>query len=235
MRRFATALLATTASIGLSLTATAADLPVKAPIIKAPAAADPWTGCYIGGNIGYGRMKKQFYRPSDNANDGFHTADGFVGGGQIGCDYQFSSRWVVGAQGLLDWTDLKGSHVTLLRSNNIETTTASWFGTLTGRVGFLMTPDVLAYLKGGGAWVRDQHVETFVDGAPSRSAELTRSGWIVGGGLEWKFVRNWSAFVEYNFMDFGTKRVQYTSSFSQNIDQDIQTVLVGVNYRFGYR
>jgi opacity protein-like surface antigen len=60
----------------------------------------------------------------------------------------------------------------------------------------------------------------------------------VGGGVEWVFGRNWSAFAEYNYLDFGTPGVTFTSAaggttFPINIRQNINSFMVGVNYRFG--
>ncbi len=69
------------------------------------------------------------------------------------------------------------------------------------------------------------------------SASETRSGWIVGTGLEWAFSGNWSAKAEYNYMDFGSRTVDFGSfrgvPVSLDIDQRISVVKAGVNYRFG--
>jgi outer membrane immunogenic protein len=52
----------------------------------APAAPSTWTGCYLGANVGYGWAPANW---SDNALQfAAHSANGVVGGGQIGCDYQ---------------------------------------------------------------------------------------------------------------------------------------------------
>ena len=236
MRQLTFALLASTTLAFVSQGASAADLARRPPVVKAPVAPVvpmTWTGCYLGGNIGFGWTKKEYSRPANGANDGFHTADGFVGGGQVGCDYQFAGNWVVGVQGMIDWTDLDGTHRAISNTNINESTKVSRFATATARLGVTFTPSLLAYVKGGGAWVRDEHTRTTVAGAFISSAELTRSGWTVGGGLEWMFAPNWSVFAEYNFMDFGTKRVAFTpGTFTQDIDQRLQAVLVGINYRF---
>src|ERR1700686_2276308 len=84
--------------------ASAADLPArtytKAPV-AAPAMTYNWTGCYIGGNVGAAWAKPA--RTRIGLADGtvlpalnFGSANGssFIGGGQIGCDYQFSGNWV---------------------------------------------------------------------------------------------------------------------------------------------
>src|SRR6185295_1534831 len=97
MRQLTFALLASTTLAFVSQGASAADLARRPPVVKAPVAPVvpmTWTGCYLGGNIGFGWTKKEYSRPANGANDGFHTADGFVGGGQVGCDYQFAGNWV---------------------------------------------------------------------------------------------------------------------------------------------
>src|SRR5713226_3547401 len=84
----------------------AADMPTKGPVYKAtPAPVVSWTGCYIGGNLGGGWGRGGW----DNVGAPFArtTPDGFVRGGQVGCDYQFGSL-VVGVRGLFDWSNLKG-------------------------------------------------------------------------------------------------------------------------------
>ena len=69
------------------------------------------------------------------------------------------------------------------------------------------------------------------------SASDTRSGWIVGTGVEWAFASDWSAKAEYNYMDFGSRKVDFASfggsPVSLDIDQRISVIKAGVNYHFG--
>ena len=94
----------------LSTAAFAADLPRKAPsaYVPAPAPMTTWTGCYIGGNIG-----GAFGHGSISGVSGSASGDGsgFAGGGQIGCDYQFSGGWVIGFRDMLDATSNKRSRL----------------------------------------------------------------------------------------------------------------------------
>src|SRR5258708_20048996 len=99
------------ALLGLAVSpAFAADLPVKArPMAPAPAAVYNWTGCYIGGNAGAGWIRDEQTRIGTTAgavlnnNFGSGTQTNLIGGGQIGCDYQFASTWVVGLQGMVNF------------------------------------------------------------------------------------------------------------------------------------
>ncbi len=84
----------------------------------------------------------------------------------------------------------------------------------------------------------------------SLEASETRTGWTVGVGVEWAFWNNnWSAKLEYDYYDFGTRTVTLTGNFpgvgpstfpagaiavpGVDIRQRISTVKVGINYRFG--
>ena len=249
MRSFVTTARLTLAAATLAAlagSATAADLGARAPAPYQPPPPPPplfsWTGCYIGGNIGGGWA-------SHSSNDvtgavtgvvgadlGSHTASGFIGGGQIGCDYQ-AGVWVFGVQGMFDGSGMQGSN-TDATGLFVVNSNIPWLATVTGRVGVTAAPTVLVYAKGGGAWVRDNYTVTAVPGIVLGNASSTPSGWTVGGGVEWAFAGNWTAFAEYNYLDFGTPGVNFTpavgaATFPINIKQNINSFMVGINYRFG--
>jgi outer membrane immunogenic protein len=238
------------AALLIGASAWAADVPRKAPP-AAPAAAPAapavsWTGCYLGGHLGAGSASKDWTNPTgdvfageppDHGEADFH---GFVGGGQVGCDYHFAGTWLtLGVQGMFDGAHLRGDVVDAQDSDFDLTTDVRWFGTVTGRVGFTVQPNWLLYVKGGGAWVRDRHL-TFELGVPFDAAEVTRSGWTVGAGAEWMFLPNWTVFLEYDFLGFGTKTIPFAfvngGGFSETWDirQDVQIITVGLNVRFDW-
>jgi outer membrane immunogenic protein len=238
MRHFCASAFVAVLAIAAAAPASAADLaprmPTKAPPLIAPPVA--WTGCYIGANIGGGWAHKHYTDPVPvpPVDLGSHTADGVVGGGQIGCDYQ-AGAWVFGVQGMFDGADLQAEHLAL---GDFYATRIPWFATATARIGYTLQPNLLAYVKGGGAWVRDRETKTdLVTGLVEGTADVTRSGWTVGGGLEYLFWSNWSVFVEYNYMDFGTHRTILAvpeAPFPLDIRQNMSAVLVGLNYRFNF-
>jgi outer membrane immunogenic protein len=227
--------------------ASAADLPTKAPVYKAPPATiATWTGCYMGGNVGYGWSPTKWsdpvfavFVPGELAS---HTADGVVGGGQLGCDYQ-KDQWVFGVQGMLDGSAMKGQSLNSLSlgfgNEVIDATKIRWLATLTGRIGYTLQPTTLLYAKGGFAWARVNYNEccTPPDTVTDGFAKVTRTGWTVGAGVEHMIQPHWSVFLEYDFVGLGKDHIAFTpyfpfSAFSYNIDQDIHLVLAGVNYRF---
>jgi outer membrane immunogenic protein len=112
----------------------------------------------------------------------------------------------------------------------------SWFDTLTGRLGYAVAPTWLLYVQGGGAWAHTSTNLTFNNVQIGQTGR-TRSGWTVGGGVEWMFAPHWSAFLEGNWMDFGTKTFAVDPNLitcvvcSASVRASEATVLVGVNWR----
>src|SRR6476659_7180770 len=233
------------ATFGLAIgPALGADLPRKAPAYIPPAPPPvTWTGCYIGGNIGgaFGDASVNFPGGEVSSN-----GSGFAGGGQIGCDYQFSGGWVVVFRNMFDGTSnhRSGTIATGPLGGTVVNFNNQWFDTLTGRIGYSFTPAWLLYGQGGGAWA---HASTNASlaGFTLGTTGNTRSGWTAGGGIEWMFAPHWSAFLEGNYMDLGHKNVSvfdgtvlgacgsFVGGCNFNPKFTATTVLVGVNYRFG--
>ena len=245
--------------------AVAADLPhrmpVKAPPVVAPVPYFTWTGCYLGGHAGAGWGRKDFSEPDTEDNFAppggvirVDTGAGFLGGGQVGCDYQFAPNWVLGIEGDFAWADLKGdatdpffsgkqgAPITLHAKTN-------WIADVAGRLGYTWDRWML-YGKGGVAWAHDKyeiHNVVFSDGLQSCflgcntivAGSETRTGWIAGVGVEWAFWNNWSAKLEFDHYDFGRRGVTlfdpvHNFTVPADVKQRIEAVKFGINYRFGW-
>ena len=236
-------LLGTAMVLAMGAGASAADLPPMpgpGPVYsKGPPPMWGWTGCYVGGNIGFGWQNNSAFDPFLFLDTGTDTGTGFVGGGQVGCDYQFASSWVVGIQGMFDGASVSGSHLYSGSATETLGTKTPWFGTFTGRIGYAFMPQTLLYFKGGAAWARNDFSDVDPANAPpfSGQASATRSGWTTGVGVEYALQRNWSLFAEYNYLDFGRQNVALTynsiNPYTYSERNSLQTVLVGVNLRFG--
>ena len=111
-------------------------------------------------------------------------------------------------------------------------TEVDWTATLTGRLG-LAFDRWLVYGKGGVAWAHDKYSTNLYTFPATVELTDTRVGWTVGAGVEYAFAPNWSAKLEYNYMDFGTRAVSFTPLTSTDIDQQIHAVKFGINYKFG--
>ncbi len=220
----------------LGTPALAADMALKAP--PAPAAVSSWTSCYIGANIGGAWSRNHYVLPEGgNENEGSLTAGGFAGGGQAGCDYQFSSNWLIGIQGMFDGTGIRGTDIDPNNDGDSYPTTLHWFATVTGRLGVLVTPTMLLYAKGGAAWVNEKIDYNSLGVQQAASGNFTRSGWVGGGGAEWMFAPTWSVWIEYDHLDFGTQNINETElhspgGFTEAVKQSIDMALVGVTWRF---
>jgi outer membrane immunogenic protein len=245
----------TIAAIALSVAIPALGADMAPRYSKAPAMAPPvmvynWTGCYIGGNVGgaWARIRETSVSVGGVpfvSDFGSSESSSVIGGAQIGCDYQFAGKFVVGIQGMFDFTDSRSRHVLPAFPTFYDETRTRDVFTVTGRVGYLFAPQVLAYVKGGGAWARVDTTRFSTVPAPTIVSESAtgqnRQGWTVGGGVEWMFAPGWSVFGEYNYMDFGRKNVGYvTGPLAVGIPSvvstrfEVQQALVGVNYKFNF-
>jgi outer membrane immunogenic protein len=233
MRRLSLALLATAA---FSQFAVAADLPARtaAPAYKAAPMVAPvftWTGFYLGGNIGGLWATKDWTTAGVPISS--QSPNGFLGGVQAGVNFQ-AGQWVFGIQGDYDWTNASASAADTLLIGATDRTRLKGLASITGRVGFAFDR-ALAYVKGGGASVRDDYdVFDTATGAPVRNASETRGGWTLGGGLEYAFAPNWSGFVEYDYYNFGTRAVTFSDAATADIRERVAVVKGGINYRFDW-
>jgi outer membrane immunogenic protein len=264
-----TVLLASVSAIALFIAADvyAADLAPR-PFVKAPVAVPApvysWTGCYVGAHVGWGWGRNNHSQTgSHNSNgqpsfsgsaSGRVDSSGGLFGGQLGCNYQFAGNWVIGAQGDIAAADINGRvqdalAIALGGPGSSDSTIAiksDWLASITGRIGIAAYDNqALFYAKGGAAWIHNQwdlH-DAFNYYSPNIVSE-TRTGWTVGGGVEWKWTQNWTSFVEYNYYSFGGGGVLSSNTFNINPNtnlpnaftsgsQQISTVKVGVNYLFG--
>jgi outer membrane immunogenic protein len=229
--------------------AMAADQRVKAPVYKAapPVAAYDWTGFYVGGHVGYGWAKPGVSDPITGAPlvSPLPSPKGFLGGVQAGVNYQFITGWVIGVEADFTWTNVKGSANCVVLScapGGLEL-----FGypdqhaTLAARIGYDFNR-LLAYVKAGGAWVHEDFRQTALTAGARCTVPCTASntgtGWMVGGGLEYAWTRNWSVKVEYSYMSFDTKVLtDVTNGVEHNIFNEtrvLQDVKLGLNYRFDW-
>jgi outer membrane immunogenic protein len=227
------ALLSSTALLVTVAGASAADLPAR-PVYKAAPMAAPafsWTGIYVGGNVGYGwgRTRGTAATSAPGGLPGQSDLDGIVGGGQIGANYQVGA-WVFGIE-----ADYQGASVDGSKTAGAFTDTAEVerYGTLRGRIGYAWDR-WLAYGTGGYAFGARTNYNFVTPAAFSGAGSRDLDGWAAGGGLEYAFAPNWSAKVEYMHVNLDTKA--FTSlpcvAASCRVGADIDTVRLGVNYRF---
>jgi outer membrane immunogenic protein len=171
-----------------------------------------WEGAYIGVNGGYGWSDSNFTEP-----------EGGFGGGQIGYNWQ-RDRFVFGVEGDFQGADISGTAFD--QFGDTARSDVNWFSTVRGRLGFA-SGTWLVYGTGGVAFADIDNRIHFTDGSVSRDSG-TQTGYAVGGGAEWAFAPNWSAKAEYLYLGFGDD----TLPSGDRINNDFQTVRVGLNYKF---
>jgi outer membrane immunogenic protein len=229
-------LIAAGLSTGIHQLASAADLDPRGSeaMAQAPRAvlvpAGNWTGFYVGANMGWAFGRGQI---TDSTGAGISaTNSAFAGGGQVGYDYQFSGGFVLGARAMFDWTKLRGSGTFASgpNVNSIGNTQTTSFTTVSARLGYAVTPTSLVYVLAGGAWSHADY-DIFAGGVKTAQGSNNKGGYDFGVGYEQMLAPNWSAFLEYNYMNFGTASGTIPSG-PVSVKKDTQNILVGVNWRF---
>ena len=218
----------------------AADLVSKAPPPPPSALVYNWTGCYVGAGLGYGMFNQDRQVVSDfpnvvhgdnlimvNGNPPGITLSinetlggrGWLATAQFGCDYQFANNWVIGAFVDGDWSRIHGDQGLFGAYSGEAQLRSSW--TVGGRIGWLVTPTLLAYVSGGVTEARFREVD-FVNnstaaillldnfllignGAPGLQLGAQRyNGFFIGGGTEYA-IDWWPGLFwksEYRFADY---------------------------------
>jgi outer membrane immunogenic protein len=244
-------------SFAFSSAIKAADLPVKA-VSPAPASAPfTWTGSYIGGHVGWAWVEEV----RTVVDDGFGGAafppgfrfccdrNGFLGGVQIGYNWQPNNSWLLGLEGDWSWTDSKVTKhpVSPLVPGLVMNAFANdkWYSTFAGRFGYV-DGEWLFYGKAGGGLLNSDRGATMTGTAPLTPGVNTITvntrndtfvGWLVGGGFERRLWGAWSAKLEYNYLDFGQHTLNFVDPVSgavsaQKFDTEVHVVKAGVNYHF---
>jgi outer membrane immunogenic protein len=173
--------------------------------VNQPLNAYSWAGPYLGANVGYGW--------GDVSNNPTKPS-GFLGGAQAGYNWQ-SGQFVFGLEGDIQGNGADDTFAPWKFSN-------PWFGTVRGRVGFALN-NILLYGTGGLAF-GEVRGETF-----GLSETHTSAGWTVGAGAEIGITQNWSAKVEYLFVDLSDHNFTITGLPN---GYDFSTIRIGVNYHF---
>jgi outer membrane immunogenic protein len=237
---------AVSAIVGIG-SASAADLPARV-YTKAPADVPVmtynWTGGYGGIAGGYGWGHSDQTDPgmvvpppavdTEGDGDGHFSLNGGLLGGTWGYNRQFGP-WVLGLEGDFSWADIKGQSdvcgPTTVTPHPCGTKLDA-LGTFRGRVGYAAgaNGDWLLYATGGLAigdvvgW----------DSLTPASGDDWRAGWTVGAGVEMAFAPNWTAKLEYLYVDLGNAQVfNIVPGIPESVGFTANILRAGINYKFG--
>jgi outer membrane immunogenic protein len=269
------ALIASALLAALSGNARAADLPLKTPVAPVPWTCT-WCGFYVGFNVGGATTSDNGINNAgtDTGAAGLGTAlalggipytatdrvAGFVGGGQIGYNWQFWRTMFLGLEADFDALNAKGSFVAGPYTSPISagTTTvnysrqADWISTIRARWGFTaMNHDaLLVYGTGGIAIARWGLTSQFVcpacapnpatEASTFSSNDLTRVGLAIGAGFEWMFIPKVTFKAEYLYAEVGSQNttIRYAypaanqSSLYSSTRDGMNMVRAGLNFLF---
>jgi outer membrane immunogenic protein len=234
------AVVAVSAMLGVGA-AQAADLPMKAMPYAAPAPVFSWTGCYIGVHGGAGVLLDQGFQ-DDNRNTFDRHGVGGLAGGQAGCNYQ-TGMLVLGIEGEGFWSGMKIKR-DVFSGNELDSTATiknkSDFD-IAARFGVAFD-HALVYGKAGWVSARFAWNSSFADCSSCTTFQANHNldGLLIGLGLEYAFLNNWTVKFEYDYLGFGAKNVSFTSTcggcsfetFTQNVSADKHIFKVGLNYLF---
>ncbi len=224
----------------------AADL--STPVYKAPPAAPPtWTGLYLNAGVGYGMWSADttlLFPGTGICNlcaDQIQGGRGFLGTIGAGFDYQFSDHIVAGVFGDGDFSGMRGT----IQDQNQEfagTINENWSWAAGGRLGWLITPEVLTYGKAG--FTQTHFGATTMQSAfagaytPYSTPGFTTDGWFIGGGVETMFAPGWFWRTEYRFAQYDAHNIADTSGNAATDDirfhPDVQTIVSGLVYKFNW-
>jgi outer membrane immunogenic protein len=261
MKNVAITIVAVAALIGTP--ALAADMAIKAQP-PAPAPVYSWTEWYVGVNAGghWGNVSDPAVFTQNTWFGGVDAANaaaawpntlkpsGFAGGGQLGYNWQApNSNFLLGFEADIDGLTGKASRNVVFSinggpggSNVGDSARDNWIATVRGRAGFIFN-QALLYATGGAAFSNWSMNHTYSDNAGAVPTNITnsstRSGWTIGGGLEYAFLNNWTARAEYLYADFGTFNnslsmqnfgIGFTVLHPEKLTENI--LRVGLNYQF---
>jgi opacity protein-like surface antigen len=215
----------------------AADLKLKA----APApyvGEDPWNGFYLGINGGYGIDRgggKACCTVQGLAVDLKTAPQGFIGGLQAGYMHHVpGSGFVLGIEADGDIATLDGSTNNPGFIGNANSRNR-WLASLRGRAGYLLAPNALAYITGGWGWGSNEFGVNAVNADGSVQTidlKATKSGAVLGGGLEVALSSNWFARAEYLHYFLNDMNMTMPSGAFLNVNDNVSVARGGLNYKF---
>ncbi|MDB5595227.1 MAG: outer membrane protein Omp31 precursor [Hyphomicrobiales bacterium] len=243
-------LLFSTALVAVATTAYAADLPARAPA-PYPAPVFTWTGFYVGVNGGYAGDKFRYPFSGDIGGTLFAgsaslNSSGFLGGAQIGYNWQFANGIVGGVEADYAFSNVEGklslgAAATGLNGSINAGSKLSGLGSVRARVGYGWDR-ALFFVTGGWAYGRVKsslNAEANVLGGFSLSTSDNLNGWALGAGVEYALTNNISIKTEYLYVDLGNStlysrdyRPNLAASAKLDVETKLHVVRAGVNYRF---
>jgi len=263
-------LVAVSLGVGLGQNAMAADMQLPTPL--APSAEPSWTGLYLGFHAGWGWASDETGTGSSKFTGvpipPFEpltlplNSSGAIAGAQLGYNWQFANRWVLGIEGDASGTGLKASQTASTFSgmagcgvpgapcgSATMTENVSWLASARGRLGYTFGPG-LAYVTGGAAWANVDYSANASQVFPVASTlypatfSSTKSGWVYGAGYEAMLGNSWTLRAEYLHYGFDGANTSVAAVLPHPLvvpglsatyawnPLNIDVLRLGINYKF---
>lgn len=171
-----------------------------------------WGGPYAGIQLGYG-----FAGESNEPGNKIDT-DGFIGGGFVGYNADLGNGVIAGVEGDVNYSNIKGDNAGTEVRPGVD-------GSIRGRLGYAVSPDIMPYVTAGGA---GQTLKVTEGGVSDKNTML---GWTAGAGVDVKLSQNVFARGEYRYTDFGSDTFT-TGSGTREVDSSNNRVQFGIGMKF---
>jgi hypothetical protein len=220
---------------------------MAAPAMAQDANGGGW-GCSVGGGLDQAFSNTKFTKTGtaggfgttigvrSTAVYGAQSPDGVGYALHLNCDHT-SGNWVFGAQ---------IQHASGLSGKNVVTAVPTWtiknsinsVESFTGRAGYMVSPDLLAYVRGGAAVAFNKYNVT-AGSVQQETAAARNIGFVLGTGVEWSINKDWSLFGDFSHIEFGSYPNNFTAAPGSGatpdivrVRQSINQLTFGINYHF---
>jgi outer membrane immunogenic protein len=214
--------------------------PAPPPVVAVAPAPPPiqlpavpiWQGLYAGvsGGYGWGRSEQSYDRNDNHGLAATHP-EGVLASLTVGHNHLVTPGFLVGVEADLGLMDITADDKVVYDGHVYKTSFGPWWGTMRARAGVVVDRTLL-YGTGGVAFMGVDEVS--IGNTPGETAHNkdTRSGWVIGGGIEHALAPGVSAKVEYLHMDFGKYEGLSANREDFSFDNKVDLVRTGLSVRF---
>ncbi len=192
-----------------------------------------WDGFYLGGSLGYGfgESRQQLDRGNNHGYDEVDP-DGFVASVTAGYNFRLTAGLVAGIEADIGVMNLSDDDKSVFDAHSWKPQFGPLWGTVRGRLGYLMGENLLIYGTGGVAFMQTDNWTVGNNWNESSWDAKMRTGWTLGAGMEYALGEHWSAKAEWLYMDFGKHSGNTEDNDPYWYDDSAHVVRIGFNYRF---
>jgi outer membrane immunogenic protein len=176
--------------------------------------------------------------------------DGSLWGVQVGYDYDFGNKFVLGV--VADYSNLNAddskcanaiAHCDGLRIYSKDVIDVDWLSTIRGKLGYKLNDSLLLYATGGVAVANVKSTITNIDGIADISEKQRHIGYAIGLGADYRFTQHISGGLEYLYVDLGKEKYDfsgdpywgyYNLASGSHLKTDIQLDVLKLNLQYHF-